>query len=537
MVSHATAAAAAASVCSDRSRGAGRLLRRASRRADRATVEPGVHAADPAELLGVHPARHPGPPARGDPGARTPSGHRRVPSLRRARMSSSGLREGPRVAEALDELIARRPARGRRKGDLLSGNRRRRGRRQDHPDRRRAERNGQRRGAHAPGAAGHRDASANPSPAYRRAPRAGLRRGHRPALPPHLHGHGRHREPGRAADGERDAGRAPRDPGRAAISRTRASRFRRSSRSSSRASPLPVQAYAVGDAAGTRTRVDMRSLPLIGRGSEMAALRDALERASGTARAGWSRSSASRASASRVWLTELSPRADDFVVLTATCELYRVLDAIFARPTAAGAACSGSTREPRTPSARPAARRSLPSDAPQLLPWLPLLAVPLDLEVTATPETTALDDRFRRERAGGGRRGVACTPLLPAPTLIVIEDAHWMDEASAICLRHLRRRSEARAVVGCVTRRAEAARASRRTEQATGAITMRPAPLDEADCSRIVGGLTADEPLSPARARSRSPSGRAATRSWSASSSPPRRRRGASTGCPTRSNR
>ncbi|MDW4572898.1 adenylate/guanylate cyclase domain-containing protein [Microbacterium sp. M3] len=75
-------------------------------------------------------------------------------------------------------------------------------------------------------------------------------------------------------------------------------------------------------------------------------------------------------------------------------------------------------------------------DAPELLPWLPLLAAVVDADVPSTREVDELDPRFRR-----GRIEAVTTDLLAAllrtPLLLVVEDAHLMDEASAALLEHL----------------------------------------------------------------------------------------------------
>jgi class 3 adenylate cyclase/tetratricopeptide (TPR) repeat protein len=80
--------------------------------------------------------------------------------------------------------------------------------------------------------------------------------------------------------------------------------------------------------------------------------------------------------------------------------------------------------------------RSLRAKAPDLLPWLPLVAVPLDLDVPATREVEELEERFRR-----GRIEEATIALIGAfldgPALVVFEDAHLMDEASAALLSRL----------------------------------------------------------------------------------------------------
>ena len=66
---------------------------------------------------------------------------------------------------------------------------------------------------------------------------------------------------------------------------------------------------------------------------------------------------------------------------------------------------------------------------PDLVPWAPLLAAPLDVEVESTPEVEELDPSFRRARLHG-LVGSLLGQLLTSPTLLVFEDVHWMDDAS-----------------------------------------------------------------------------------------------------------
>ncbi len=97
-------------------------------------------------------------------------------------------------------------------------------------------------------------------------------------------------------------------------------------------------------------------------------------------------------------------------------------------------------------------RGRLESLAPELLPWLPLLAVPLDLELESTPEVEELQPAFRRVRLHGVAETLFAS-LLPTPTFLVIEDVHWMDEASCDLLRHLGGQVTGRPWLICVTRR------------------------------------------------------------------------------------
>src|SRR5262249_25557604 len=65
-----------------------------------------------------------------------------------------------------------------------------------------------------------------------------------------------------------------------------------------------------------------------------------------------------------------------------------------------------------------------------LVPWAPLLAAPLDAEVASTPEVDELDASFRRARLHGVV-GTLLGKLLDTPTLVLLEDVHWMDDASS----------------------------------------------------------------------------------------------------------
>ena len=76
------------------------------------------------------------------------------------------------------------------------------------------------------------------------------------------------------------------------------------------------------------------------------------------------------------------------------------------------------------------------SVAPDLAAWLPLLALPFDAELGPTPEVDALDSAGARDR----RHETLATlieRLLMMPTLLVVEDVHWLDDASQFFLAHL----------------------------------------------------------------------------------------------------
>ena len=91
---------------------------------------------------------------------------------------------------------------------------------------------------------------------------------------------------------------------------------------------------------------------------------------------------------------------------------------------------------------------------PDLMPWVPLLAIPFNAEVPETPEVAEVDPAFRRDRLHEVIAQFLARVLL-MPTLIVFEDTHWMDEASTALLRHLTAEPGRRPWLVCATRRPE----------------------------------------------------------------------------------
>ncbi|MGH3026545.1 MAG: AAA family ATPase, partial [Gaiellaceae bacterium] len=189
----------------------------------------------------------------------------------------------------------------------------------------------------------------------------------------------------------------------------------------------PISAVAVHRRLGVRER-RLTTSPLVGRQAEMATLGAALEAARqgkgslvqivGEPGIGKSR-----------LLQELTSGADDFVVTSTRCDEYesstpyypfrlllRDLLGIGAGTTAALAYERLQSRVGFT--------------APQLIPWLPLLGVPLDLNFADSQETRELDPQFRRQRLELLIvQFLDC--LLPTATIIMVDDVQLMDEASS----------------------------------------------------------------------------------------------------------
>ncbi len=121
--------------------------------------------------------------------------------------------------------------------------------------------------------------------------------------------------------------------------------------------------------------------------------------------------------------------------------------------------------------------------------------------------------------------------LVDRPTLFVIEDAHWMDEASADLLRHLTASIAWAPCLFCYTRRdVETGFVGREPDVSRMKLT----PLDGAAATELIEMAMSATP----RCRHRRPpswrSVRAVTRSSCGSSSPRRTRAGTSSRSPTR---
>ena len=118
----------------------------------------------------------------------------------------------------------------------------------------------------------------------------------------------------------------------------------------------------------------------------------------------------------------------------------------------------------------------------ELVPWTPLLAAPLDVDVESTPEVKDLDPAFWRARLHGVM-GTLLGHLLDSPTLLVFDDVHWMDDASSELLRFLGTQLPTRPWLACTTRRpVDGGFAAAEGTPPLPALTLRlePLPVDDA---------------------------------------------------------
>ena len=250
----------------------------------------------------------------------------------------------------------------------------------------------------------------------------------------------------------------------------------------------PVQALSVGAITGVRRVGLSGDLPFVGRDQEIEALASLVQRASegrgalieivGEAGVGKTR-----------LLQRLGELTADRAQLAVVCERYDSSTPYHViRPL---------LREllelPSEGSDDAAARQFLTAvaeRAPALLAWAPLIAQAVDLTLPETPETRELEEEFRRARLADAIFELL-GHLLPQSVLLSVEDAHFMDEASADLFETLSASVGATSWLICVTRR----------DVETGFVgaadctRIELGPLDDDGATRLAELATHDTPL------------------------------------------
>lgn len=256
----------------------------------------------------------------------------------------------------------------------------------------------------------------------------------------------------------------------------------------------PVRAVAVGAVAGTRRATATRRLPFVGREREIAAAGEALAQV--RAGRGHLLDIVGEAGIGKTrLLEEIRALAPDFRVLAASADPYaastpyypfRTLlrDVLEVEPS------SDATEMTALLTDRTASRR------PDLVPLIPLLAVPLDVGVRATIQADQIDPRFRKARIHDVV-GEVLAAFLDTPTMLVFEDATWLDDASRELLVHLAGRHPAQPWLLVATRRPHTFGFA--PEQGMRATTIKLEPLDDRSAATLAGAAAGDEPIPPQR--------------------------------------
>lgn len=254
----------------------------------------------------------------------------------------------------------------------------------------------------------------------------------------------------------------------------------------------PVVASLVGTPLGGR-RLAPEGVPLAGRVDELATLAGALS----AARAGRGTfvdvvGEAGIGKSRLLDALAASPDADGVAWLSTSCQAYESATPYF--PFRAVLRAALGVDEDAGPADVARRLRAVVTElAPELGPWLPLLAIPLDVTVPATPEADQLEERFRRERLELAV-GDLLARVLDGPTVVAVDDAHAIDDASAALLRHLAERVTARPWLVCVIRRPATLAWS---DEPTRVVRLDVGALAPADAVVLVETLTQVTPLAP----------------------------------------
>ena len=197
----------------------------------------------------------------------------------------------------------------------------------------------------------------------------------------------------------------------------------------------PIQAWSVGPAQGSRSRlVSLQRLPLIGREAELGVMRKALA----DARAGTGRliEVVGEPGVGKTRLLEaLREDAPGFHQQHAVCEAYTA-SSPYAVWRELLREYMGFGRDDPDADVEERLRGEVATRAPDLAPWLPLIAIAFGLEVAPTPEVEMLAEKNRRAKLHEAV-GRFLEVMMPHPELIEIENVHHMDGASAELLSYL----------------------------------------------------------------------------------------------------
>jgi tetratricopeptide (TPR) repeat protein len=249
----------------------------------------------------------------------------------------------------------------------------------------------------------------------------------------------------------------------------------------------------VGSVKRTRRRSEHAELPLVGRQQELRAIADSLVALRGGEGRLLEIVGPPGIGKSRM-LKELRERGTGVRILETACELYGAsVPYVAFRDLLRQAIDLPTDADDATTLLH--LQSQIRSRAPDLEPWLPLVAAAAGVEVAPTEEVRQLDDSFRKdqlERMVGAFLARALDDL----TMVLIEDAHWMDELSCDLLGRLVTEQLAdRGWLICLTRRDATSGFTAPAHDGVHAVML--SPLNTEDARLLVESATEDMPLLP----------------------------------------
>ncbi len=253
----------------------------------------------------------------------------------------------------------------------------------------------------------------------------------------------------------------------------------------------PVQAWSLGRAQSSRTRqVSLQRLPLTGRNAELGVIRKAF--ASARSGVGQLIEVVGDAGVGKTRLLEaLRDAVAGFNKQHAICEAY-TSSIPYAVWRELLRELLGFGRDDSDTEIVERVRTEVATRAPNLMPWLPLLAAVLEVEMETTPEVELLAEKNRRLKL---HETVAqfLQAMVPDRLLIEIENAHHMDEASVELLTYLTAELATRPWLFAVARRPGSTGFS--APQGASVVRIELKPLAPQDALRMVQLATQQNPL------------------------------------------
>ena len=255
----------------------------------------------------------------------------------------------------------------------------------------------------------------------------------------------------------------------------------------------PVRAWSVGSARGSRTRqVTLQRLPLTGRNAELGVIRKAFTSARGGA--GRLIEVVGEAGIGKTRLLEaLRDAVAGFRKLHANCEAYTSSIPYIAWRELLRELCEFGRDTPESVIVE-RIRSEVAAKAPDLEPWLPLLAAVFDVDIADTPEVLELAENHRRAKM---HETVArfLDAVVSDKLLVEIDDVHHMDKASAELLAHLTRGLAARPWLFAIGRRPLSTGFEAAVAPEVVRIDLK--PIAPPDALRLAQLATAQNPLPP----------------------------------------
>jgi class 3 adenylate cyclase/tetratricopeptide (TPR) repeat protein len=253
----------------------------------------------------------------------------------------------------------------------------------------------------------------------------------------------------------------------------------------------PVQAFSVGAAKGSKTRhASLQKLPLTGRNAELGVIRKAFVSARGGA--GRLIDVVGEAGMGKSRLLEaLRDAATGFRKIEATCEAYTASTPYAVWRELLRELMEFGRDDPDSAVVE-RVRGDLEAKAPELMPWLPLIAMTLGIELEPTPEMAMLAESNRRAKLHESLFHFLDL-IFPKSCLVEIENAHHMDGASADLLSHVAGELGSRPWLFAVAHRAAAS--GFRSADAPTIVRVELKPLAAQDALRMAQLATQQNPL------------------------------------------